>query len=174
MRFPIAVLSVLLAVQAVAQEGGSSCLFDTACPESSAPAAAADEAFLKEGRVQLARMDELSRAAKAAPPTPWTGAKKGAEEGGLLGFFAVISPAAALMSEGFSRKMSRAYDGARDGNDWGDAYIIAGIAVGAVLYVPALALGLVGGIIGTPAGAVAETVSPGSTAKWNAEGWLFD
>lgn len=171
----IFLLAVLAASPAFCEPADPACLFDGNCrPAPSAPAVSSDEAFLEGSRADLAKVAALSQAAKERSSSPWSGAKKGAQEGATLGFYAGISPAAGLLSEGYGRRMSRAYDGARGDNDWAGAYMAAGIVLGVILYIPALALGLVGGLIGTPAGAVAETASPGSTSQWDAEGWLFD
>lgn len=101
------------------------------------------------------------------------GVKHGASEGALLGFYAVLSPAVSLLSEGFGRAMSRHYDGARGDNGNAKAYETAGIVLGAVLYVPALAVGAATGTIGALAGAASEAVKPGSTKGWDAEKQLF-
>lgn len=175
-------------------EAGQACLFDANCsgvsqpppavradgPDrgtglASAPDAAParrDEASL--GAPPVGRTPALSLGSQAAPSGAWAGTKKGSQEGALLGFFAVISPAAALLSEGFSRDMSRAHDGAWSGNGDSTAYKVAGVALGALLYIPALVAGAVGGAFGAAAGSVAETVRPGSTRAWDAEGLLFD
>lgn len=100
------------------------------------------------------------------------GLSQGADQGALLGFFAVLSPAVSLVSEGFGRKMSRAYDGAHATNANGGAYEAAGIALAVLLYVPALAVAAVTGLGGAVAGAGAELASPGSTDKWDVEKWF--
>lgn len=143
--------AVLLSLPAAAR---ADCLFDGACaprPAVTAPAVAADD--------------------DAAPaPSRLDGLKKGASEGALLGFYAGISPAVKLTEEGFGRRMSRYYDGPRSGNGDGGLYYYGGIALGILLYIPALVLGGIGGLFGGAAGAAA----PEEAKEWDAERFLFD
>lgn len=113
----------------------------------------------------------------AEPPSPGpstrqggdfkTGLVNGAWAGFAWPFYAVLSPAIHLLSEGFGRRMSRAYDGARGDNGGSGAYTAGGVVLGAVLYVPALAVGAAGAVIGAVAGPIAEKLRPGSTSRWD-------
>lgn len=109
--------------------------------------------------------------APGAPDSPGIGGGivKGAQEGALAGFALVLYPAVSLMAEGFGRRMSRGYDGAREDNGGGGWYMAAGIAVAAILYIPALVAAGLGGLGGAAAGGVAEAVSPGATKDWCGE-----
>lgn len=151
--FFAAVLLTLLAPPARAAT--NDCLFDGICG----------------ARPALAAAEETPVPAEApAAATRLSGLKKGASEGALLGFYAGISPAVKLVEEGFGRRMSRAYDGARSDNGGGGLYYYGGMVIGAILYIPALILGGVGGLFGGAAGAAA----PESARKWDAEKFLFD
>lgn len=145
-------LLVLLAAPARAD-----CLFDGDC----APAPALSASSSASGPAEGAETAGVGR---------WDGANKGATEGALFGFFAGLSPALALVEEGFGRRMHRAYDGAREDDGLGGAYYYGGMALAAVLYLPALVLGGLGGLFGASAGAVA----PDSVSEWDAEKALFD
>lgn len=96
-----------------------------------------------------------------------TGWKNGITAGFGWPFYAVLSPAIWLVSEGFGRDMSRHYDGARGDNVRGEVYSVSGVVLAAVLYVPALAVGVAGAVIGAVAGPIAEKINPGSTRKWD-------
>lgn len=114
---------------------------------------------------------EVPAPAPGAPDSPGIGGGivKGAQEGAMAGFTLVLYPAVSLMSEGFGRQLSRGYDGTRADNAGGGWYMAAGIAVAAILYIPALVAAGLGGLGGAAAGGVAEAVSPGSTKDWCAE-----
>ena len=101
----------------------------------------------------------------------WNGVKKGASQGAMLGFLGVLYPAVSLLSEGFGREMGRRYDGSTKSPR---LYAVAGIALGVILYIPALVVGAVGWAVGAVAGGVAEAVKPGSTADWDVEGAILD
>lgn len=140
-----------------------------------------------EGRTGIALADRREKAAgpgAAEVPAPATEGRKGetgilagisngGQQGALGGFYAVISPAAKLISEGFGRDMSRHYDGPDSGNGGGGAYWAAGIALGVLLYIPALVAGGLGAVGGAVAGAVSEMSSPGSTKGWDVEKRMF-
>ncbi|TPW19011.1 MAG: hypothetical protein FD126_3108, partial [Elusimicrobia bacterium] len=83
------------------------------------------------------------------------GAVKGTQEGAMAGFSVVLQPAVSLIS--------KSYNG---GGGW---YMAAGVAVGAILYIPALVAAGLGGLGGSAAGGVAEAVAPGSTDSWCGE-----
>jgi hypothetical protein len=157
------IVAVLLSLLAPAARAASNdCLFDGTCaPRSAAHAApdASDAAPVLEG----------SDGAPAAGLSLVSGLRKGASEGALLGFYAGLSPALKLVDEGFGRRMSRGADGPRSDNGHGDAYFYGGMALAAVLYLPALVLSAVGGLFGGAAGAAA----PGAAKGWDAEGLLF-
>jgi hypothetical protein len=152
----LALFAVLLAPSARAVS--SDCLFDGGC--AARPALAASE--------DAAPVETLS-AAESPSATRLSGLKKGASEGALLGFYAGISPAAKLVDEGFGRRMSRGADGPRSDNGGGAAYFYGGIALAAILYIPALVLGGIGGLLGGAAGAAA----PDAAQDWDAEKLLF-
>ncbi len=92
----------------------------------------------------------------------WRGSKKGAQSGFVLGFGVVESPAIALLSKGMDRGFKYDLDGYR-------FFTWSGAILGAILYIPALAVGVVGGILGAAAGSAAEAVKPGATKNW----WTF-
>ena len=133
---------------------------------------------LAEGRDRAATLDALydGKGLTSAPPAVRVprGIKKGAQEGALLGFYSGIAPAASMIDAGFTRSMSRHYDGARSDNGHADLYYYTGIALGVLLYIPALILGMVGGGIGAAVGGASEAARPGSTERWDAERLLFD
>lgn len=114
---------------------------------------------------------EVPAPAPGAPDSPGVGGGivKGAQEGAMAGFSAVLQPAVLLLSEGFGRRMSQHYDGGREDNGGGGWYMAAGFVVAAVLYVPALVAAGLGGLGGAVAGGVAEGVAPGSTRRWCGE-----
>lgn len=147
---------LLLAVLALPARAGD-CLFDGACGPRPAAVLAGSP------------LDDAD-AAENAGLDRWDGVKKGASEGALFGFFAGLYPALALVDEGFGRKMSRHHDGARPDNGDGKAYYYGGVILAAVLYLPALVLGGLGGLLGGAAGAAA----PEAVSKWDAEKTLFD
>ncbi|MBI3551721.1 MAG: hypothetical protein HY077_04325 [Elusimicrobia bacterium] len=151
-----------------------------------APAVSADAAAGGTGASLISASAGSSRGETAVPPPAfasgagaqgetgvWAGTKKGASEGALLGFYAVLSPAVKLLSEGFGRAMSRGYDGPRSDNGSAKGYEAAGIALAVVLYIPALVVGAVAGAVGAAAGAVSEAVEPGSTKDWDTEKRIF-
>lgn len=83
------------------------------------------------------------------------GLVKGAQEGAMAGFSVVLQPAVSLISKSY--------------NGGGNGYMAAGIAVAAILYIPALVAAGLSGLGGAAAGGVAEGVSPGSTDDWCGE-----
>ena len=157
MKTLLLLAALTAAVPAAADEG---CLFDGAC----AP------------RAELASSGAEPSAAWVAstPSAPglsrWDGIKKGASEGALFGFLGTVSPGVALVDEGFGRRVSRAHDGPDAGNGGGGLFTYVGFIVAAVLYVPALALGAVGGLAGGLVGAA----SPEAVEEWDAERTLFE
>lgn len=96
------------------------------------------------------------------------GLVKGAQEGAFLGMLGTLTPATGLMSEGFGRNMSRGADGPRGDNGGGDGYMYGGIALAALLYIPALVIGGLGGLIGGAIG----VISPETARRWDAEAFL--
>src|SRR5579885_1577113 len=98
------VLAALAAApSARAADGG--CLFDGTCAAAPALAAPGAEPAPAEEAYGSPEHESL-----------WSGLKKGASEGALFGFYAGIAPAVKLVDEGFGRRMSRGYDGARADN----------------------------------------------------------
>jgi len=85
------------------------------------------------------------------------GAVQGAYSGFSVGFAAVEMPAVALIEADMERGLGMVAPGVR---------FYAGVLLGAILYIPALVVGLAGGVLGTPAGAAAEAVEQGSTKRW--------
>ena len=83
------------------------------------------------------------------------GIVKGAQEGAMAGFSVVLQPAVSLISKSY--------------NGGGNGYMAAGIALAAILYIPALVAAGLSGLGGAAAGGVAEGVSPGSTDDWCGE-----
>lgn len=148
-------MNPLLLLVLLAAPARADCLFDGAC----APALSASSSLPGPGGP--AEADGVDR---------WDGVRKGAAQGALFGFYTGLSPALALVEEGFGRRMSRAYDGARADNGHGGAYYYGGMLLAAVLYLPALVLGGLGGLFGASAGAVA----PDPVSEWDAEKTLFD
>lgn len=128
------------------------CIFDGCAPRSSSPPPAAGEG---------SALRQLTR---------WEGAKKGAEEGALLGFMGTLRPALALADDGLSRRMSRAYDGERPENAGGASSDYGGFLLAALLYLPAL---VVGGLAAA-GGALIGAASPQTADDWDAERALFD
>jgi hypothetical protein len=151
-------LAVLLAPAARAVS--PDCLFDGSCAARPVLAAAAESP---------AGASALS-SAESPSATRLSGLKKGASQGALLGFYAGLSPALKLVDEGFGRRMSYGSDGPRSDNGHGDAYFYGGIVLAALLYLPALALGGIGGLFGGAAG----TAAPDAARSWDAERFLFD
>ena len=155
-----AILIAALTIAAPAGAASNDCLFDGACGRPAA-AATVDAVAAPEPK----QVPEPAFALKR-----WEGAKKGAQEGALFGFFLPLSPAISLVDEGFGRRYSRSADGPRAGNDNGALYYYGGIALAVLLYVPALVIGAVGGAVGTAAGAIA----PESAKSWDAERFFVD
>ncbi len=146
----ILLLAALLAspaaiVAAPSYAGSNDCLFDRDCASRPGLTIESPEPVLAEVAPAATRLSGLT---------------KGASEGATLGFMLPLTPAVELMSKGFDRGMQH-----RSGSD---AFFIGGIALGVILYIPALVIGAVGGLFG----AVAGTAAPESAQKWDAEGWL--
>lgn len=153
--------AVFAALCAPARAGSHDCLFDGSCAARPALAADSPEPVYAETPEAAAAGRTLDR---------WSGVKKGASEGALFGFSGGLYPAVELVSDGFGRRMSRAYDGPRPGNGGGEVRYYGGIALGILLYIPALVLGGLGGLIGGAFGAAA----PEAVDEWDAERALFD
>jgi len=120
-----------------------------------------DPACLFDGSCAARAPAAVAAASAPGPRGPLTGLKKGAAEGALLGFLGTEYPAIELLDRGFDREVSR-------GGEAGP-YTVGGFVLGALLYIPALAVGAVAGLVGALVGAGAEAARPGSTQKWNAE-----
>ncbi len=162
------------------------CLFDQNCGQASASDAVDAAASSAAGAPSLAssRVTPVGGSSFAAAGVPALGLaadergatantdRRGAAEGASAGFEfgmgVVLYPAVSLMSDGFGRSMSSAYDGPNSDNRFAGAYSTLGVILAIFLYVPALVVGAVTGI----AGAVSEAVSPGSTSGWVEK--LFD
>lgn len=144
-----------LAAELAAAPPRADCMFDGSCaprPDAPAPAVVA------------------GGGGGTKSPSRLGGLEKGASEGALLGFYTGISPALTMLDAGFGRSLSRASDGPRSDNGNGGLYYYGGMALAAILYIPALILGGIGGLFGGAAGAAA----PKEAAKWDAERLLFD
>lgn len=87
------------------------------------------------------------------PSGAGVGLANGAREGYLLGFGFVLYPAISLLAEGVG------YSG-------------AGRVLGALLLLPAMAVGVIFGLGGAVAGAISEVAAPGSTRSWDGIGAL--
>lgn len=173
-------------------EGALRCLYEGLCPESTSPEENPVSALGTDGppsspwtpaipEAPSLTADIPAPAVESGGVTPGapardilSGVKNGARAGATLGFYGVLSPAIHLLSEGFGRGMSGYYDGPRKGNAHPGLYTAAGWALAAVLYVPALIVGAVGGAVGAVVGAGAELVSPGSPSRWDVERAVFD
>lgn len=121
--------------------------------------------------VAAPRVDTVPR---PRPSGIGAGLANGAREGYALGSGIILYPAVSLLSEGFSRSMSRYYDGGRSDNGRADAYAAAGWVLAALTFIPSVAVGVLFGLGGAVAGAGAEVASPGSTDSWDGIGVLAD
>ena len=132
-----ALLTVLIAP--LSRASSNDCLFDGNCGP----------------RPNLSSQSPEPVSASAPPFSYLSGMTKGASEGATLGFMGTLTPAVSLMSAGIDRPDS----------GHSEAYYYGGIALGILLYIPALVIGALGGLFGAAAGAIV----PEKAKNWDGE-----